>query len=648
MTNITKQFHVGISSGMATASDMDRGASSPSRKEKIYGHVGPGPSCCHLTLLSFTLKAVLWGLLTYALGAGFATQEFWVVALGVFLFSVPIALSGFYFATVSQIRRLTFFAHRGWIYAFFSRRLLKGVFWVCWALASSFFMLLQFHAYSWLEWVSFLLVVPVFWAVYCLCHRLIAREMKPFLVTSTALNWTRLITPLIMLTFYVAMLFFLVEHPHYDSFEEAISSRKAQSADLSGSALVFEVSQYLAIYDGAKDYALGRLGSEDALIAACILGLGGLVVFFNACAMLSCLLIPCAEYRRIFGPLTADENPAPIKPKRLAFVTAVFTFISLFIYLPALTSIEELVRTNPEMAKARESAEAWIVPRLEQIDNQFFKPGTLDQLNQAKLEVLRKVEVSTVRLEAQIDRGFEHMEANVDDYLDWYYSLPAEYVRIMNLLVGQIEDYMAKKLEESLLHGDPFKSLEADLQQSIKEHDAALREYKEEATWIMDQNRVDAPKGDRQVKIVQRTSLDEILNPSLPSDVIGFRTRLGGAAVGGAAGGIVTGVVVKKVVGKVAGKNIFKLAAKSLAKIVAGKAAGTAGGATTGAAVGFWVGGPIGAFVGGVAGAIAVGVSVDKMLLMLESAISRDEFKREILAAIQESRIEFKAELRGK
>jgi len=41
----------------------------------------------------------------------------------------------------------------------------------------------------------------------------------------------------------------------------------------------------------------------------------------------------------------------------------------------------------------------------------------------------------------------------------------------------------------------------------------------------------------------------------------------------------------------------------------------------------------------------AVGVSVDKMLIELEESLNREEFKREILSAVQEARVEFKAKL---
>jgi phage tail tape-measure protein len=89
-----------------------------------------------------------------------------------------------------------------------------------------------------------------------------------------------------------------------------------------------------------------------------------------------------------------------------------------------------------------------------------------------------------------------------------------------------------------------------------------------------------------------------------------------------------------------------------LAKVVASKtvggaaagAAGAAAGATAGTVVP-GVGTAVGAVIGFIGG-LVVGVSVDKLLIELEEAISREEFKKSILSAIDEARVEFKAKLK--
>jgi hypothetical protein len=47
------------------------------------------------------------------------------------------------------------------------------------------------------------------------------------------------------------------------------------------------------------------------------------------------------------------------------------------------------------------------------------------------------------------------MEANVDLYLDWYYSLEGEYGRIGNMLVGDLHGYMLEQFRHTLQRGAP-------------------------------------------------------------------------------------------------------------------------------------------------------------------------------------------------
>lgn len=60
-------------------------------------------------------------------------------------------------------------------------------------------------------------------------------------------------------------------------------------------------------------------------------------------------------------------------------------------------------------------------------------------------------------MEGQVDRAFDRMEQNVDGYLDWYYSLTAEYVRLAKLLTGDIEGYMEQKLSEHIQKGEAYE-----------------------------------------------------------------------------------------------------------------------------------------------------------------------------------------------
>lgn len=295
----------------------------------------------------------------------FAAYE-WIVVLSVFLFSVPILLGGIYGSTIRQIQGLASFASHGSLYRLMSGRILRIIFWVTWALVSSFFMLVQFHTYNLAEWVAFFLVIPVFYALVSACRSVLAKELKGYLVVSRSLRWAAVLTPVIMLALHVAFMSRLGEVPSYESLQVAIDAQKASVADMTGSALVREVSRWLALYNGVKMFALGSLAVHDSLLALVIMAAGSLVIFFNACTILSCFLIPSKEYRRVFGPLCDDPLPPPVRPARIAVISAVVTFLALFIYVPIFAVIEAWMPRTDQLAET-----------VEQVGNELVKKDTI-------------------------------------------------------------------------------------------------------------------------------------------------------------------------------------------------------------------------------------------------------------------------------
>lgn len=609
------------------------------------------PANLLLTFIQYSILSVVWFALIVFFAENFAITPFWIVVVSVYLFSIPIILCGIYGNTINQIRSLHLFDKKGWIFRFIASRPLKILFWVCWALCTSFFILVQFHTFSRLEWGLFFLVIPVFWLVFIKVQKAISHELKPYLVYGMALSWSRRLCPLIMLLLYVIFHLFFSETITFNSLEEAIKSKQDVVADMTGSALVQEVSQYLAVYEGIKAYALSRLGSQEALLPVILLGFGNLVIFYNACAVLTCFLIPAKEYRRIFGPLSDAAVPEAVPWSRIAVISAVTAFLSLFIYLPSFSYVELYFQQTPELSLNRKKAQIFTVQKLEQIDETFFKEGTIDKLQKARIEALHKTEVALVRLEGQTDRAFDRMEANVDNYLDWYYSLVGEYTRIGNLLVGELENYMVEKLKTTLQQGDAFQEVQASLDQLFIDYENAQKVYQNAVQEIMNENRVvDKEPGFR---VVKKIAMEDVFNLPIHQDMVDLQNRLVFGVTGGAVAGVLTAVIVKKILGKVMGKNLIKIAAKTLSKIVISKTAGTATGAGAGAAIGAVIGSVVpgpgtaaGAAIGGVVGGIVVGVSVDKILIELEEAMSREKFKGEMLSAIQDARLEVKDMLR--
>ena len=151
--------------------------------------------------------------------------------------------------------------------------------------------------------------------------------------------------------------------------------------------------------------------------------------------------------------------------------------------------------------------------------------------------------------------------------------------------------------------------------------------------------------------VVLTKSLEDILQPSFYQDFIPAAHIFGVAgAAGSAAGAGVGGIIAQKVTAKMLGKSVIKLAAKAPVQALASKVgAGALAGALAGAAAGtvFPVAGTAaGAFVGILVG-IAGGVAIDGALLELEETLSREDRRREIIAAIREARREFETQYLG-
>lgn len=593
-------------------------------------------------LFIFLIKTLIYAGAVYYTTNQFTIDNLGTVILGVFILSLPIILCGTYGSTVRQIRRLTIFKERGILFKIVSSRFLKSILWILWALSTSFFMLLQFHTYSEWEWFFFLLVIPFFWIVFSTCRKFIAHEIVGYMATDIALRWARFLCPILMLILYYSFFGQFETLPNYANIPEAIQDQKSRVENLAGSAITREASHFLALYDGIRIFILNHSLSQDTIWGFLLLTFSKLIVFFNACAILSCFVIPTTEFRRIVGPLTDQDIPPALSIQRIAIASAIFTLLTLFIYAPTFVYLEAWVQQksialNEDRTKIEKVA-------VDLIGEEPFRKGTIEKLHKAKIKALPDKVAIQRDLDEKLEIGFKRLESRVDIYLDWYYSLMGEYTRISKLLIGELEEDMKRRFQEALEQGgNPFWEYEAAVSQLLMHYEDAQKAYIEKANKILHKNRLDL-KGVPFDVNEQLTLLDAVNLPIHQEDFINLQHRLGT----GSAAGMITAIIV----GKVAGKSIFKLAVGALFKVVASKATGavvSAGaGAATGAAVGSVVPGlgtAIGAVIGGIIGGIGAGIIVDKTLIELEAAISREKFKAEILAAINEARLEFKEKL---
>jgi len=102
----------------------------------------------------FVILSLAWLFLVFFASRLFVMQPLGFAVLSVFVFAVPVALSGGYSSAVNQIRTLSYYKEGGRAHRFLSQRWLRTLIWVISALVTTFLMLLQFATYTAIEWVS--------------------------------------------------------------------------------------------------------------------------------------------------------------------------------------------------------------------------------------------------------------------------------------------------------------------------------------------------------------------------------------------------------------------------------------------------------------------------------------------------------------
>jgi hypothetical protein len=285
------------------------------------------------------------------------------------------------------------------------------------------------------------------------------------------------------------------------------------------------------------------------------------------------------------------------------------------------------------------------MPYFDKMGALFCPPGTVEDWMQIEAHFGTQIDGYNDEMRDQIALGFAEVRARVPAFLDWYYSLSAEYLRTANLLVGNGEEYLNDQLKTILGAESQFDGLYAlagdDRLSSLMDSYGAKRRS------LLDPCKDSVRK---PYIIAQTLQQAEIVSASLLS-ALTFQSRIESSVLAGAAGGV-TAAVIAKVGAKLVVASTFKAAAGAIAKIAASKAIGLGGGVAVGAFSGGVAGSVlpgagtfIGAIAGGVIGGSLIMLGVDYSLLKLDEAISRKAFEAEIIAAIGITQAELLREL---
>ena len=397
-------------------------------------------------------------------------------------------------------------------------------------------------------------------------------------------------------------------------------------------------------------------------------------------------MVPGAELRRILAPTDAVP-PANLSPGTMAvsgFVATILLVIATqslavaevrlaVLARPVLTdvdtplqSLDALAASDPDIGispldGAGQAPQATTAPlpfspqdlrarvQAEAIGKLLCPLGTTADIERLDAEFKALLDLQSADIALAATAGFDGMRSNVPAFLDWYYSLSAEYLRTGNLLIGTGEEYLRGQLTSHLEQGSPFGAVDHALAYMVANpvlNEAYLLARAREIASCME----NLLPSDNAAFIISLTADDALRWPVLHLSSASYNARLSVAGLLGAPAGVVAGVIIVKIGSKVIAGTVFKMAAGALVKVAGSKALTLGGGILVGAGTGGaggsvvpGIGTSAGAVVGGIVGGIAAMVGVDYGLLKLDEAVSREAFQAEIIAAINESEAEFLA-----
>jgi hypothetical protein len=552
------------------------------------------------------------------------SESLWVALLGTVIVAAPILTTRLYSLTIRRIHNLSAYHQRGILFSLFSSRIIMTVCWLVYSLVFGYFTLLWLIYLSWLEWLLALLTIPALWLVFRRFQRLVQGEFKPYLVFHRALGITGWIVPLAMTALYIiAMLL-------KPLLVNLVSNASSPVAGIGGLNTAADSSQFMQLtllwsqtFHDLKRVAFVDIGGFS-LLELVVLPTSAL--FLNLSMVCSAFLIPGAELRRIVNPLSNTAEPGPVG-FQTALQTTAYAIVLLLFILPGVASLlEQQVRNSSESVQLLEELRQQVIPTAERIGERIMRPGTVAEVDALKLETVRAIDARATLVDAALAEGFEKLRANVDPFLDSYYSLPQEYLRIASLVSGNIETRIRNELTINLLAGEPFAEYERLLAELLAGNEAIRIDYQNNLEALL----AEMELSDGSYQIVESRPLNTFELPSMENTPSVTTARARGGA------GVISGAIVTAVVAKITAKGLIKLAATAVTKAIGSKAVTGAAGTATGAVIGSVIPGLgtlAGAAVGAVVG-IAAGVSVDYFLLRLEEEFNRDEFRAELIESI--------------
>ena len=156
----------------------------------------------------------------------------------------------------------------------------------------------------------------------------------------------------------------------------------------------------------------------------------------------------------------------------------------LIIWIPVFAHLENKLTKLPistsEKKKVVEIVEEVVYRVVELIDDTYVQQGTIEKVKLLEAKINEDYDWSRFNNSYQraLDNSFDILRSNTEIFLDQYYSLTAEYIRISKMLQGELENHIKAQLEQALLNNNPFSELDEVLLKEKEKIQAFNKEKK--------------------------------------------------------------------------------------------------------------------------------------------------------------------------
>ncbi len=563
--------------------------------------------------------------------------------------ALPAGVFGTYLATLRRAHWLTMWSADSLVVRLLSGAWLRLAIGLVLAFVTAALLCVRLSVAGWLDLTLVTACVVVVVSLRALFGAGLSKQFNPVYRHGQSLLVIALATALLMSLVDPVVRFAAGAFPIEPKLGETIAALRERGDWLGTSALVGLALDWGSLWSGLEQYALGRLIDHPGWMSWLVVPLSGLLrfpLYLAVCFSVAAFALPGREYSRMLQPSLSKENMAPLTSKKIALTSATATIGGFFIYLPLVGVLETSLEGRPD----RSPPEASLVQMVEKVGDQYHSVGTIDAISQLAATLLADQHEVLGPVDAALSAGFSGMRANVDHYLDWYYSLPGEWTRLARLLTGDFEAFLAERLAASLSAGEPFAPFEREFASALDQRAADVAQFREQAQALLQARRVEV-RDEEAVSVVGSAETERLLSVPVHQGLTSIEQRLGVTAATTGISGVVAAAATRQVLLRAASRGTLRTAANAIFRLTTVRAGSAGSGGALGGVIGGTLGSvmpgigtAVGAVVGGAIGGLLVGVGAEYLILKLEEFWSREAHRAELLAAIDEAEANLRRE----